>query len=124
MVEFGLKLEDNKVSEWSEYYLNYEKLKAILKKAKASHKKYDEQAKKQPDDAARILEAHRAGNVHYVTAATPRGSTTNLSAMTVAPAASSEPPPPPLQPPPPPPPQVIVVPQPPPPPTSRNTTAQ
>ena len=34
MVEFGLKLEDNKVSEWSDHYLDYEGLKKILKKAK------------------------------------------------------------------------------------------
>eukprot|EP00980_Cylindrotheca_fusiformis_P027873 scaffold22560_cov135-Cylindrotheca_fusiformis.AAC.84 len=67
MVEFGLKLQDNKVSEWSRHYLNYEKLKEILKKAKAAQKSYDEQAKKRPEDAAAILEAHRSGDLSYVT---------------------------------------------------------
>jgi hypothetical protein len=79
MVEFGLKLEDNKVSEWSEHYLNYEKLKATLKKAKSLQKKIDEQSKKQPMDAVRILEYHRAGNTKYVTSSTPNQSGTNLA---------------------------------------------
>lgn len=67
MVEFGLKLQDNKVSEWSNDYLNYEKLKDILKKAKAAQKSYEEQAKKRPEDAAAILEAHRCGDMSFVT---------------------------------------------------------
>ena len=28
MVEFGLKLDDNKVSDWNEHYIQYEKLKS------------------------------------------------------------------------------------------------
>eukprot|EP00934_Nitzschia_sp_Nitz4_P000939 Nitzschia sp. Nitz4//scaffold98_size77359//32605//35181//NITZ4_005548-RA/size77359-processed-gene-0.16-mRNA-1//1//CDS//3329560757//939//frame0 len=59
MVEFGLKLEDNKVAEWNEYYMDYDKLKAILKKAKAALKKYDDQAKRRPEEAARIEEEYR-----------------------------------------------------------------
>ena len=35
MVEFGLKLEDNKVDKWAREYIDYEKLKAVLKRAKA-----------------------------------------------------------------------------------------
>lgn len=35
MVEFGLKLEDNKVGKWANEYIDYEKLKAVLKRAKA-----------------------------------------------------------------------------------------
>lgn len=94
MVEFGLKLEDNKVSEWSEYYLNYAKLKATLKAAKAIQKKYDEQAKKKPQDAAKILEAHRSGNQNYVTATpspsaqvTPSPSVSNFQAVAEDPSA-------------------------------------
>ena len=34
MVEFGLKLNDNKTAKWSHHYLDYEKLKRMLKKAK------------------------------------------------------------------------------------------
>jgi len=39
MVEFGLKLEDNKVAEWSDRYIDYEKLKSLLKKAKGAAEK-------------------------------------------------------------------------------------
>lgn len=80
MVEFGLKLDDNKVSEWSEFYLDYDKLKAVLKKAKASKKKYDDQAKKRPEDASKILTAHQLGNKEHVTI-TPSGSTANLASL-------------------------------------------
>jgi len=34
MVEFGLKLQDNKVREWSDKYIDYEKLKRLLQIAK------------------------------------------------------------------------------------------
>jgi len=34
MVEFGLKLSDNKTAKWSIHYIDYEKLKQMLKKAK------------------------------------------------------------------------------------------
>ena len=67
MVEFGLKLEDNKVAEWSEHYINYEKLKEILKKAKNAQKKRDDHAKKRPKDAAEIIKAHKSGESKYVT---------------------------------------------------------
>ena len=30
MVEFGLKLEDNKVDKWAHEYIDYEKLKAVV----------------------------------------------------------------------------------------------
>eukprot|EP00804_Cyclotella_cryptica_P023799 CCRYP_011181-RD/>CCRYP_011181-RD protein AED:0.08 eAED:0.08 QI:408/1/1/1/0.9/0.72/11/3644/212 len=48
MVEFGLKLEDNKVEQWSDKYIDYEKLKSILKKAKAAHNHVEELKKKLP----------------------------------------------------------------------------
>mmetsp|Transcript_45421 Transcript_45421/g.91637 ORF Transcript_45421/g.91637 Transcript_45421/m.91637 type:complete len:125 (+) Transcript_45421:195-569(+) len=34
MVQFELKLEENVVEKWREYYLDYKKLKKILKKCK------------------------------------------------------------------------------------------
>eukprot|EP00957_Ditylum_brightwellii_P062124 4714619-Ditylum_brightwellii.AAC.1 len=49
MVEFGLKLEDNKVAEWSDQYIDYEKLKAILKKGKKTAKSADELLKRRPE---------------------------------------------------------------------------
>lgn len=50
MVEFGLKLEDNKVEQWSDKYLDYEKLKSILKKAKAAAGHVEELKKKLPKE--------------------------------------------------------------------------
>jgi SPX domain len=67
MVEFGLKLEDNKVSEWNEHYIDYDKLKAILKHAKTAQKKYNELATKRPDDATKIVEAYQKGDTKFVT---------------------------------------------------------
>jgi hypothetical protein len=61
MVEFGLKLEDNKVSEWSEHYIDYEGLKKILKKAKNAEKKYRELYDKNPSDAEQIAQLYRSG---------------------------------------------------------------
>ena len=75
-----MKLEDNKVSDWSENYLNYNELKAILKKAKVAQKKYEEHAKKKPKEAALILDAHKKGDAKFVTT-TPPPSTSNLLAM-------------------------------------------
>eukprot|EP00985_Skeletonema_marinoi_P027688 scaffold23114_cov80-Skeletonema_marinoi.AAC.1 len=48
MVEFGLKLEDNKVDEWSTKYIDYEKLKAILKRAKSGFEYRDELIARMP----------------------------------------------------------------------------
>jgi hypothetical protein len=48
MVEFGLKLEDNKVDKWSTKYLDYEKLKAILKRAKSGLEYRDELIARMP----------------------------------------------------------------------------
>lgn len=48
MVEFGLKLEDNKVSEWSDKYIDYEALKTILKKASAAVKRNEVLMKRHP----------------------------------------------------------------------------
>ncbi|GMI35590.1 hypothetical protein TeGR_g1328, partial [Tetraparma gracilis] len=46
MVEFGLKLDDNTVAKWKPHYINYEKLKALLKAAKAALKARDALADK------------------------------------------------------------------------------
>lgn len=75
MVEFGLKLEDNKVADWSDNYIRYEKLKEILKKAGAAAQRYEDLAQKHPDRAARVHEEFRQGS------ATPKngGSVTDLT---------------------------------------------
>ena len=61
MVEFGLKLEDNKVSEWGEHYLDYEGLKKILKKAKKAKGKYEETCKENAKEAEAVTKAYRSG---------------------------------------------------------------
>lgn len=61
MVEFGLKLEDNKVSEWSDKYIDYEELKRILKKASAAIKRKDELCKRKPELAEEIVQAYKQG---------------------------------------------------------------
>jgi EXS family/SPX domain len=61
MVDFGLKLEDNKVSDWSEYYIRYEILKAILKKCEAALKRYQELEQRQPKTASIVADAYRRG---------------------------------------------------------------
>lgn len=66
MVEFGLKLEDNKVSEWADKYIDYERLKEILKKAQAAIKKKDEMMQRQPELAAVIAKAFVAGSKVFV----------------------------------------------------------
>lgn len=52
MVEFGLKLEDNKVDQWADRYIDYEKLKAVLKRAKISAEQRDDLIKRMPPGAA------------------------------------------------------------------------
>ena len=61
MVEFGLKLEDNKVSEWGEHYLDYEALKKVLKNAKKAQKKYEETCQENPTEAEKVTKAYRSG---------------------------------------------------------------
>eukprot|EP00546_Thalassionema_frauenfeldii_P015736 CAMPEP_0178913190 /NCGR_PEP_ID=MMETSP0786-20121207/10702_1 /TAXON_ID=186022 /ORGANISM="Thalassionema frauenfeldii, Strain CCMP 1798" /LENGTH=815 /DNA_ID=CAMNT_0020585899 /DNA_START=80 /DNA_END=2527 /DNA_ORIENTATION=+ len=54
MVEFGLKLEDNKVADWAEYYIDYEKLKAILDRLKTAIERKAKLAKQKPEFARDI----------------------------------------------------------------------
>jgi len=54
MVEFGLKLEDNKVSEWAAYYIDYEKLKKLLEKLNAAVKYRDQLELKSPTLATKL----------------------------------------------------------------------
>lgn len=61
MVEFGLKLEDNKVAEWADTYIDYEKLKDLLKKSQAAIKRRDEIMKRKPELSAEIETAFKAG---------------------------------------------------------------
>mmetsp|Transcript_7021 Transcript_7021/g.7743 ORF Transcript_7021/g.7743 Transcript_7021/m.7743 type:complete len:901 (-) Transcript_7021:67-2769(-) len=66
MVEFGLKLEDNKVSEWSEHYLDYEALKKVLKKAKKIQKNYTEICQQNPIEADAVTKVYHSGNKTHV----------------------------------------------------------
>jgi len=76
MVEFGLKLEDNKVAEWADKYIDYERLKVYLKKAKKAAEAYDALAKRRPELAAEVKAAYDAGIPYSASAAT---STVSLS---------------------------------------------
>jgi hypothetical protein len=58
MVEFGLKLEDNKVADWADEYIDYEKLKATLAKIKSAMKKKEELMQRKPDLAREIQFAY------------------------------------------------------------------
>ena len=59
MVEFGLKLEDNKVDKWSPHYIDYEKLKAILKRAKSGFEYRDELIARLPPSLIAEVEQER-----------------------------------------------------------------
>ena len=54
MVEFGLKLADNKVSEWSDHYIDYETLKILLDELNDSVKQLDELESKSPSLASKL----------------------------------------------------------------------
>ena len=66
MVEFGLKLEDNKVAEWTDHYIEYEKLKAILKRCTTAVKRHYELAAKAPEKAAKVERDYLDGVVYSV----------------------------------------------------------
>lgn len=59
MVEFGLKLEDNKVDKWSSHYIDYEKLKAILACAKTRAGHRDELLQRMPSATVAEVLQHR-----------------------------------------------------------------
>lgn len=54
MVEFGLKLSDNKVEDWAHAYINYEALKNFLAAAQKAEKARDELENQNPALAADI----------------------------------------------------------------------
>jgi len=81
MVEFGLKLEDNKVADWSDHYIDYEKLKAILKKAKNAIKKRDDLMKRRPELAEEIREAYEAGKAALYKESSRSSSAATLNAL-------------------------------------------
>jgi SPX domain len=74
MVEFGLKLQDNQVSEWSNHYINYELLKQLLQKSKQTLQKYQEQAKKKPELAKAIKSNFDRGINSFITTTPPMSS--------------------------------------------------
>ena len=74
MVEFGLKLQDNQVAEWSDHYIDYEELKKLLKKVKQAIQRYEEQAKKKPELAKEIKSNFDKGIGTFVTGTPPMSS--------------------------------------------------
>ena len=58
MVEFGLKLDDNKVEEWSDKYIDYEALKKLIKKAKKASAIRAALEKKDPAAAIELKEKY------------------------------------------------------------------
>jgi SPX domain protein involved in polyphosphate accumulation len=48
MVDFGLKLKDNKVAEWKEKYINYDILDELLKRAESSVKIFEVLSRRDP----------------------------------------------------------------------------
>ena len=80
MVEFGLKLQDNQVSEWSEYYIAYHDLKALLKKVKQAIARYEDQAKKKPALAKEIKTNYDQGIQTFITK-TPPISSVSLASL-------------------------------------------
>ncbi len=63
MVEFGLKLEDNKVQEWSDKYINYEQLKKLIKSAKKAADARKDLDKRHPTLAAEVRAKQAAEQV-------------------------------------------------------------
>jgi len=86
MVEFGLKLQDNQVAEWSEHYIAYEELKKLLKKVKQAIARYEEQAKKKPELAEEIKSNYDQGISTFITRTPPMSSAslTDLKEAAVA----------------------------------------
>jgi hypothetical protein len=81
MVEFGLKLLDNRVSDWSSFYIDYDKLKALLKKAKDAEKKRKELEKKDPVLARHVKQAYDEERKNAPTALSRSTSATSLHDM-------------------------------------------
>jgi hypothetical protein len=99
MVEFGLKLQDNQVSEWSDHYISYEQLKTLLKQAKQARQRYQENAKKRPALAEQVKDNYDKGISQYVTGTPPisasslRGMVRSLSSGSLRDFAAAPPPP-------------------------------
>lgn len=80
MVEFGLKLEDNKVSEWSDKYIDYEKLKTILKRAKSAAEYRDELAKRVGQaTAAEVVKEREARKLKIIATPASPGSSDDIT---------------------------------------------
>ena len=84
MVEFGLKLEDNKVDKWSTNYIDYEKLKAILKRAKSGVEYRDELRSRTPAAVVAEVEQERRIRAAESTASLMSGQVTPPVPMTVS----------------------------------------
>ena len=72
-------MQDNQVSEWSEHYIAYHELKALLKKVKQAIARYEDQAKKKPALAKEIKINYDQGIHSYITKTPPMSSTSLVS---------------------------------------------
>ena len=66
--------EDNKVSEWAKFYIDYARLKKYLERAKKASEARDALKKRRPALAAEVIEAYRESREAHLpppTASTP-----------------------------------------------------
>jgi len=63
MVEFGLKLDDNKVAEWGDSYINYERLKLFIKKAKELRESKEDLINRHPEKAAFLMTSYEKDGI-------------------------------------------------------------
>ena len=68
-LHYPIAPEDNKVAEWADKYIDYERLKVYLKRAKKAAEAYDALEKRRPELAAEVKAAYDAG-VPYSASAT------------------------------------------------------
>jgi len=74
MVDFGLKLKDNKVAEWSDKYIDYDMLNALLIRAESSVKIFNSLERRDPILAVDVKAHFLASHISHQ----PKHSTENL----------------------------------------------
>jgi len=81
MVEFGLKLEDNRVAEWANKYIDYNKLKLLIEKLSELIKKRKELENRNPNLSRVIREEILQSPKSEKPFDTPRSSQTSLASI-------------------------------------------
>lgn len=59
----GLKLDDNKVAEWGDSYINYERLKLFIKKAKELRETKEDLINRHPEKAAFLMTSYEKDGI-------------------------------------------------------------